>query len=927
RWLHADAVYDPDPVVQELLNTGFLDTPIPTNALHPAAAVAASGQPLRIPVIDPEAIRAAIAPELWSTFERIRPHSTIVVPLRAHSAPLGSLVFTRHDPGQPAFTTDDLTLAQDLADRAALALANAQIYQQAQVAQQTAVEALARLDALICSVPSGIGYLDRELRYQLVNPALAAINHRTPEEHLGRTPQELLPGLAPRLEPLMRQVLATGEAIRDLELHGQFCAAIGGAHDWLISYFPVREPAGAVTGVGVTVTDVTQTKRMAAILRDTERKLGMLFDILPVGIAILDASGGIVYTNPALEHILRLERTGLLTGAYRTRRYLRPDGTPMPVEEFASTRAFRTHQPVQDIESGIITEMGEPIWTNVSAVPVDFPDWRMVVVTSDITARKQAEETVREREVQLRQAYDAARMGTWRRELATASIHLDAYAQAHFGLDAATVPVTALLERIHPDDCDRWRQALAATTDPAGDGHASAEYRVIHPDGSIHWLAVNAQAYFAGEGAARFAVQTSGTVQDITELKRQEATLAAQTDLLSQTNAELTRALKLKDEFLATVSHELRTPLTAILGYAQLLQRRTHDAAYVTRTVPKLLESAKTQAALIEDLLDVSRIVSGKLRIAPTPIELIDVIHAALDTVRPAVEAKGLELQVVLDPAASAVVGDANRLQQVVWNLLANAAKFTPPGGRIAVQLAVAGRQAELSVRDTGQGISPAFLPEVFAPFRQADSSSQRAHGGLGLGLAIVRHLVELHGGTVGVTSAGVGQGATFTVRLPLVAEGEVSALATAPSRAAATTDGEPFPLAGLRVVVVDDQPAILELLGEILTSEGASIRACTTAAEALALVRAWRPDVLVSDIAMPQADGYWLIQQVRALGPAEGGLVPAVALTAYVRLEDRLQVLAAGFQQYVSKPVDPTELRAVILGLVATGGGSDSAS
>jgi PAS domain S-box-containing protein len=377
--------------------------------------------------------------------------------------------------------------------------------------------------------------------------------------------------------------------------------------------------------------------------------------------------------------------------------------------------------------------------------------------------------------------------------------------------------------------------------------------------------------------------------------------------------AQAEEASRLKDEFLATVSHELRTPLTAFLGYAQLLQTRKRDEAYIARTVQKMVQSAKTQAQLIEDLLDVSRIVSGKLRIEPQPTELIPVVRAALDTVRTAVEAKGLQLQIDLDPQASRIIGDPNRLQQVVWNLLANATKFTPSGGTIRVSLELHGREAALTVSDTGQGISPEFLPFVFDRFRQADSTSNRLHNGLGLGLAIVRHLVELHGGRVYAASPGEGQGATFTVRLPLAGGDSPGAQADEPSDEQEIGGGCPPELRGLRVLLVDDQPDILELLHEILVPCGAVVKTCTGARDGLETLRAWRPDVLVSDIAMPNEDGYWLIRSLRSLAPEEGGATPAVALTAYVRMEDHIRVLAAGFQQYVPKPVEPLVLRTVV--------------
>jgi signal transduction histidine kinase/AmiR/NasT family two-component response regulator len=372
---------------------------------------------------------------------------------------------------------------------------------------------------------------------------------------------------------------------------------------------------------------------------------------------------------------------------------------------------------------------------------------------------------------------------------------------------------------------------------------------------------------------------------------------------------------RLKDEFLGTLSHELRTPLTAFLGYAQLLLSRKRDEAYVARTVERMMQSARAQAQLIEDLLDTSRIVSGKLRLELEPLDLVAVVHAALDNVRPALQAKALELKLELDPAASRVIGDGGRLQQVIWNLLVNAAKFTPIGGRVTVRLQAHDAEAVLSVSDTGQGIPAAFLPYVFDRFRQADSTSKRAHGGLGLGLAIVRHLVELHGGSAAATSAGPGRGATFTVRLPLVA-GSAYLLSSDPA-ADDTTRPCPAELAGLRLLVVDDQPEIVALLEEIFADCGAVTRTAASAGEALDLLRRWRPDVLVSDIAMPGRDGYWLIEAVRALAPEEGGCVPAVALTAYVRVEDRLRTMAAGFNVYVPKPIEPAELREVVAELV----------
>jgi len=456
---------------------------------------------------------------------------------------------------------------------------------------------------------------------------------------------------------------------------------------------------------------------------------------------------------------------------------------------------------------------------------------------------------------------------------------------------------------------EEWPLARTLRTGMVIEGE---EIDIRRGDGTIGTLFVSSAPIRDRSGALTAAVVAFA---DITERRRGEREREQLLRREQELRGQAEEANRLKDEFLATVSHELRTPLTAFLGYAALLQRRKHDEAYVARTLEKMVQSARVQAQIIDDLLDVSRIVSGKLRLDPQRADLIAVIYAALDTVRPAVDAKRLRLEIALDPAAKTIVGDQNRLQQVIWNLLANAAKFTPPGGVIRVRLDRDGPDARLTVSDTGRGIGTDFLPFVFDRFRQADGSSHRIHGGLGLGLSIVRHLVELHGGTVEAASPGLGAGSTFTVRLPLA-----DANRPAPPQAPPQGEEGPAELRGLRVLLVDDQPDILDLLDESLSSYGAVVRRANNAHEALAALREWRPDVLVSDIAMPGADGYWLIRHVRALPPAEGGAIPAAALTAYVRVEDQLRVLAAGFQQYVPKPIEVAELRDVVARLAGAG-------
>ncbi len=383
-------------------------------------------------------------------------------------------------------------------------------------------------------------------------------------------------------------------------------------------------------------------------------------------------------------------------------------------------------------------------------------------------------------------------------------------------------------------------------------------------------------------------------------------------------------ANRMKDEFLATLSHELRTPLNAMLGWAQVLRSGRVDAATSDRALEAIERNARSQAQLISDLLDVSRIITGKLRLEMRPVELPRIIEAALDSVRPAADAKEIRLRVLLDRIAGPLMGDPDRMQQIVWNLLSNAIKFTPQGGSVDIRLKQVGSMAggagmaEIQVIDSGSGIRPDFLPYVFDRFRQAESTTTRHHGGLGLGLSIVRHLVELHGGTVGVESAGEGQGATFSVRLPV--RTGVDAPAVPERRAGAPAGHDLVPradlLTGLHVLVLDDEADARELLVTALEHCGARVTAVPSVADALEALDREVPDVLVSDIGVPGEDGYSLIRKIRERSPERGGNVPAAALTAYARTEDRVRALSSGFQTHLAKPIDPAELVATIAAL-----------
>ena len=383
--------------------------------------------------------------------------------------------------------------------------------------------------------------------------------------------------------------------------------------------------------------------------------------------------------------------------------------------------------------------------------------------------------------------------------------------------------------------------------------------------------------------------------------------------------AELLRreqqASRMKDEFLMTVSHELRTPLTAIYGWARMLVSGEIREDQKRRAIETIERNAQAQTQLVNDLLDVSRAMSGKVRLDVGSVDLSHVVLAVIDSMQPAADAKGIRLQSVLDPHAGPIAGDRERMQQVVWNLLSNAIKFTPRGGRVEVSLERRQSDVELIVSDTGSGIDAHFLPHVFDRFRQADAGTTRQHGGLGLGLAIVRHLVELHGGSVTVESPGLGAGATFRVRIPLTMALHEPEIAVQPS-AAAEEDRRAGRLEDLRVLVVDDEPQARELFSAIVENAGAEVRVAGSAGDAVAVLRSWTPEVILSDIEMAQEDGYVLMERILGLARAEGQRPIAIAVTAHSRPEDRVRALEAGFNWHLPKPIEPSELVAVIASL-----------
>ncbi|MBD2356129.1 PAS domain S-box protein [Tolypothrix sp. FACHB-123] len=523
----------------------------------------------------------------------------------------------------------------------------------------------------------------------------------------------------------------------------------------------------------------------------------------------------------------------------------------------------------------------------------------VIAVSRDITDRQRTDQALRESEQRLRLAQRAAKIGTWEWNVRTGKISWSEGIWDILGLERniEEPSIKSWTDFIHPDDRQRTLQTVENLF-AQGDEYYD-EFRIVRNDGAMVWLSSKGRIIRSVDGEVeRFL----GVNIDISERKQAEQE-REQLLLREQRAREAAEsANRIKDEFLAVLSHELRTPLNPILGWTKLLRNGKLDDAKKAIALETIERNAKLQTQLIGDLLDISRILQGKLTLNICPVDLAATIEAAKETVRLAAEAKSIQLHTEIVSPVKHFLGDSSRLQQVVWNLLSNAVKFTPPGGQVNIKLESVGSEAQIQVSDSGKGISREFLPYVFETFRQADSATTRQFGGLGLGLAIVRHIVEMHGGTVHADSPGEGQGATFTVKLPLL-------VATTAQKPQEIPPENTLDFTGVRILVVDDDVDTRDLLSFILQQHGAEVTAAASAAAALAELKHSQPHILLCDIAMPEIDGYTLIREIRTMAIEQGGKIPAIALTAFAGELNQQQALAAGFQKHLAKPVESDEL------------------
>lgn len=763
--------------------------------------------------------------------------------------------------------------------------------------EQTLRQTETRLNVALKNSPITVFNQDRDLRYTWIyNPAF---NHQV-DEVIGKREDELFnQSDVTVLTQIKRRVLETGIGAREevkIDMPDR-------DYYYDLTVEPLRDHNNII-GITCAAIDISERKQMELTIRKSETLLNAFLTSSPMAVAFLDKDLRYIYANEALAAV---------NGVPLTEHLGRTVWEVLPAWashiQAVVDQIWHTKQPLLNQEvSGETNPPGVYRYGLVNYYPVYLPDGQLLgvgITSMDITELKRAEQALRESEERYRSLVKASCQIVWR-----------ANGQGQFvevqGWEEFTgQPVEELLagskEAIHPDDLEKvtqvWWNAVATKS------FHEVEHRIRKYDGTYEYFAIRGIPVFDVSGQIYAWV---GMTTNIHERKQAEIKREQLLEWERRAREEAERANRIKDEFLAVLSHELRSPLNPILGWTQMLRTYKLNEKLIQQALETIERNAKLQTQLIEDLLDISRILRGKMVLNIAPVNLATVIESALETVNLAAEAKSISIETRLNPCVGQVLGDCARLGQIIWNLLSNAVKFTPTGGQIEISLKPAGTYAQIQVKDTGKGISQEFLPHVFEYFCQEDSTTTRKFGGLGLGLAIVRHLTELHGGTVQVNSPGVGLGATFTVKLPLTATQSTPIEDHAPPE-------EVFNFSQLQILVVDDEADMRDLLVIILERYGAQVKIADSAASALSILEQFTPDVLISDIGMPDVDGYMLMKQIKQLPSERRGLIRAIALTAYAGELNKQKAFQAGFQKHLSKPVEPYELVRTIASLVGT--------
>lgn len=856
---------------------------------------------------------------------QLQVRANLVVPILQEKQLWGMLV-AHHCAAPRQWQSIQIELLAELATQLGIALQRAELYQQAQeeLRQRRRIEAELRESEqrFRTSVENmldcfGIYSAMRDergnivdFRVDYVNDAACLANQMTRKEQLGRGLCEILPGhIESGLFDDYCLVVETGQSLvkENLIYEDEY------GQQRLVRAFDIRI-AKLGDGFVATWRDITDRKQIEVerqrnheIIRQQLQEIEAIYQNTPVGLAILDRDLRYVRLNQLLAEINGISIDEHLG---RTVREIIPDLADELERRFHYV--LKTGEPLHDLEITGETPAQPGVkrtWLE-NWFPLRDTDGQIIginAVIQDITPRKQAELELRYALQKLNFHVENTPLGVVEWDCNMRVIRWSKEAERIFGWSAEEAIGASWTQWrfVHEEDIEAVDETIDRMTEGNAQRTISSNRNYTKLGEIVHCVWYNSGLY----DETGQIISILSLVQNVTDrvfLESERYQILARE---KAARAEAERANRIKDEFLAILSHELRSPLNPILGWSQLLRTRQFETQRMASGLETIERNAKLQAQLIDDLLDVAKILRGKLNMEIASVDLAFVIEAAIDTVRASAVAKSILLNPVL-PRIGRVSGDAARLQQIVWNLLSNAIKFTPDRGRVDIRLQRVGDRAQMTVSDTGKGIASEFLPYILESFRQEDASTTRAHGGLGLGLAIVRHLVEAHGGAIAADSPGVGQGATFTVCLPLL-ESELEITQTEES-----LEQEPD-LTGIRVLAVDDEPDARELLTVVLNQYGAEVLTVASAAEALTRTESFQPDVLVSDIGMPEMDGYTLIQQIRALPRNQGGQIPAIALTAYAREEDSQKAKACGYQRHLAKPINLEQLIRAVAALV----------
>ncbi|MEP6818214.1 MAG: PAS domain S-box protein [bacterium] len=830
----------------------------------------------------------------------------VSVPVIAQRSLTGLLLIARTQP----LNADEQWQLSALADQAAIALQNARLHEmelaEAVRARELSQIALRRMGAIVESSDDAIISKDLNGVINTWNKGAERIFGFTAEEAIGEPITMLIPPDRQNEEAGILERIRRGVRIDHFETLRQ--RKDGTLINVSLTVSPIKNEQGQIIGASKIARDITQSKEAQERL---ERALDFdetVMSSMGEGLYTVDTEGRLTFMNPAAQRIFGWTFDEILgRRMHDLTHHTHPDGTPFPVEECAGLQVLREGKTLTEYQDSFIRKDGTffDVVYGSSVLRTADKITGLVVVFRDITERKRAEEEIA---FQAR-LLDAVEQGVIATNLNGTIIFWNSFAETLYGWPAAEALGANILDLI-PSPAMREKGAEILDSLKLGQSW-SGEFEVQRRDSSFFPAMVNDSPIFNDKGEL---IGIVGVSTDNTLGRRAEEELENLLRREREARAEAEAANRLKDEFLATLSHELRNPLNVVIGYSEILRRsdETQKHSFVVKAAETIRRNALAQSQLVSDLLDLSRLQMGKLSLDRQPVSLSTVITEAVETVSADARAKGISLHIALAEEILVVDGDSIRLAQIAWNLLNNAVKFTPANDEIKVTFEQEGDQAKLVVSDSGQGIAPEFLPHVFEIFRQQDASSSRRQGGMGIGLALVRQLTELHDGRVEVYSAGVDRGASFTVWIPLYKAGQDFLRSESVSASGA--------LRSKSILVVDDSAESMEMLGKLLQIEGAFVELARSGAQALLFVHRRQFDLVISDISMPEMDGYELLKELRKLPQMVG--VPAIALTGYGRSADIERAHAEGFAEHLTKPIDIDQLLLIVRRLTGENGG-----